>query len=129
MSGAAEQTDPALPVIADLHLGLSELHCEQGGLDAATRHLERGEELSKHAALRETPYRRCLAGARLRQAQADPDGALVLLDEAERLYVRGVVPDVRPIAALKARGWVALGRLAEALGWAHGQGLSVDVDS
>ncbi|MDQ3811721.1 MAG: tetratricopeptide repeat protein, partial [Chloroflexota bacterium] len=112
---AMQQGDPALPGIADLHLGLSELHCEQGDLDAATRHLQRGEELSKHAALRETPYRRCIAGARLRQAQGDLDGALVLLDEAERLYVRGVVPDVRPIAALKARGWVAQGRLAEAL--------------
>ena len=125
---AMEQTDPALPGIADLHLGLSELHCEQGDLDAATRHLQRGEELSKHAALRETPYRRCVAGALLRQAKADPDGALVLLDEAERLYVRGVVPDVRPIAALKARGWVVQGRLAEALDWAHGRGLSVDDD-
>jgi LuxR family transcriptional regulator, maltose regulon positive regulatory protein len=48
-----------------------------------------------------------------------------LLDEAERLHVRGVVPDVRPIAALKARGWVAHGRLAEALDWAREQGLSV----
>jgi LuxR family transcriptional regulator, maltose regulon positive regulatory protein len=120
--------DPALPGMADLHLGLSELRCEQDDLEAATRQLERGEELGMHAALRETPYRRCVARARLRQAQGDLDGALSLLDEAERLYVKGIVPDVRPIAARKARAWVARGRLAEALDWVRQKGLSADDD-
>ena len=50
------------------------------------------------------------------------------LDEAARLYGRGVVPDVRSVAALKARRWVARGCLAEALGWARRQGLSADDD-
>ena len=35
---------------------------------------------------------------------------------------------MRPVAALKARVWVAQGRLTEALGWAREQGLSVDDD-
>ena len=37
-------------------------------------------------------------------------------------------PNVRPVPALKARVWIAQGRLSEALGWAHEQGLSVDDD-
>ena len=37
-------------------------------------------------------------------------------------------PNVRPIAALKARVWVAQGRLDEALGWAREQGLSAHDD-
>ena len=32
-------------------------------------------------------------------------------------------PNVRPIAALKTRVWVAQGRLGEALGWARERGL------
>jgi LuxR family maltose regulon positive regulatory protein len=114
--------------MADLHLCLCELHCEYNDLEAAVRHLQRSEELSKNGALRHTPYRQRLARARVQQALGDLDGALGLLDEAERLYVRGVVPDVRPIAALKARWWIAAGRLAEALEWAGTRGLSVDDD-
>jgi LuxR family transcriptional regulator, maltose regulon positive regulatory protein len=51
-----------------------------------------------------------------------------MADEAERVYVRGVVPDIRPVAALKARAWVVQGRLAEALDWVRAQRLSVDDD-
>ena len=66
--------------------------------------------------------------ARIREAQGDLDGALDLLDEAERLYVSDFFPNVRPVAALKARVWVAQGRLGEALGWAREQGLSAEDD-
>jgi LuxR family maltose regulon positive regulatory protein len=120
--------DPGLPGVADLHRGLSELQLEKNDLDAATQGLQRSDELGTHTDLRETPYRRFIARARLRQAEGDLDGALALLDEAERLHVRGVVPETRPVAALKARGWVAHGRLAEALDWAGRQGLSVEDD-
>jgi LuxR family maltose regulon positive regulatory protein len=62
--------------------------------------------------------------ARIRQALGDLDGALDLLREAEPLYVSGFFPNVRPVAALKTRVWIAQGRLDEALGWACEQGLS-----
>jgi LuxR family maltose regulon positive regulatory protein len=123
---AAAHGDPAVPGTADLHLGLSDLHREGNDLAAAGRHLELGEELGKHAPLPHTPSRACVARARLRQLEGDLDGALDLLDRAERLYVRGPVPDVRPIGALRVRVWLAQGRLAEALDWVRAQGLSVD---
>ncbi len=125
---ATEQGEPVLRGTADLYLGLGELHREQGDLEAARQHLLRSEELGEQAALPDWPHRLCLAQARLKEAQGDLDGALSLLDEAERLYYRTPIPDVRPIAALKTRVWVRQGRLTEALGWARERGLSVDDD-
>jgi LuxR family maltose regulon positive regulatory protein len=40
--------------------------------------------------------------------------------------VSGFSPNVRPVAAWKARVWVAQGRLEEARGWAHEQDLSAE---
>jgi LuxR family maltose regulon positive regulatory protein len=48
------------------------------------------------------------------------------LDEAQRLYIRSPLPDFCPISALKARIWVAQGKLTKAQGWVREQGLSVD---
>src|ERR1019366_8949370 len=73
-------------------------------------------------------YRWRVAMARIRQAEGDLAGALDLLNEAERLYMGDMFPNVRPVPALKARVWIAQGSLGEALGWAHEQGLSVDDD-
>ncbi len=66
--------------------------------------------------------------ARVAQAEGNLAGALDLLNEAERLYVSDFFPDVRPVAALRARVWIAQGRFGEALGWAREQGLSADDD-
>jgi LuxR family maltose regulon positive regulatory protein len=121
---AEEQSEPVLQGTADLYLGLSELECEQGDLEAARQHLLTSKELGEHAALPELQYRSCVAQARIREAEGDLDGALDLLHEAERQYISSPVSDVRPAAALKARVWIAQGRLAEALGWAREQGLS-----
>jgi LuxR family maltose regulon positive regulatory protein len=104
------------------------VHLEQGDLEAARQHLLRSEELGEQAALADWPYRWRLAQARIKEALADLDGALDLLDEAERIYFRDPVPDVYPIAALKTRVWIRQGRLTEALGWAREWGLSVDDD-
>jgi LuxR family maltose regulon positive regulatory protein len=74
--------------------------------------------------LPQNPYRWRVAMARIQEAQGDLDGALELLEEAERLYAGDFFPNVRPVAALKTRVWIAQGRLGEALGWAREQGLS-----
>ncbi len=121
---AMAQGEPVLRGTADLYLGLSELHCEQGDLKVARQHLLTSKELGERATLPELQYRSCVAMARIREAEGDLDGALDLLHEAERQYISSPVSDVRPAAALKARVWIAQGRLAEALGWAREQGLS-----
>jgi LuxR family maltose regulon positive regulatory protein len=122
------QGEPVLQGTADLYLGLSELHREQGNLEAARQYLLRSEELGERAALPDWPYPLYLAQARIKAAQGDLDGALELLDKAERQYYRNPVPNVRPVAALKTRVWIGQGRLTEALGWAYRRDLSVDDD-
>jgi LuxR family maltose regulon positive regulatory protein len=125
---AEEQNEPVLRGTADLYLGLSELECEQGDLEAARQHLLTSKELGEHAALPELQYRSCVAQARIKEAEGDLDGALDQLYEAERQYISSPVSDMHPAAALKARVWVRQGRLTEALSWVHEQGPSVDDD-
>ena len=119
---------PILRGTADMHVGMSEIHREWGALDAAIHHLQSSKELGDHIGLPQNPYRWCVAMARIREVQGDPDAALDLLLEAERLYVGDFSPNVHPISASKTRLWIAQGRLSEALGWARAQGLSVDDD-
>ena len=123
-----DQGEPISPDTADLHRELSELYLEQGNLEAAAQHLQRSKELGEKAELPVLRYRLCIAQARLNETQGDLDGALALLDEAERLYIRTPLPDLRPISAMKARIWVAQGRLTKALEWVREQGLSPDDD-
>jgi LuxR family maltose regulon positive regulatory protein len=107
-----------------MHVALSELCYEQNDLPAALQHLQRSTDLGEFAGLPQNPYRWRVAMARLRQAQGDREGALLLLQEAEHLYVGDFSPNVRPVAAFTARVWVAQGQMDEALGWARAQGLS-----
>ena len=121
---ATEHGDPVMRGTADMYVGMSELHREYDDLEAATQHLLRSKERGEHTGFPQNPYRWRVAMARIREAEGDPDGALDLLHKAERLYASDFFPNVRPLAALKARVWVAQGRLSEALGWAREQGLS-----
>jgi LuxR family maltose regulon positive regulatory protein len=113
---------------ADLHRELSELYLEQGKLEAAAEHLQRGKGLGKKGELPVLRYRSYIAQARLKKTQGDLERALALLDEAEHLYVRSPLPDFSPIAAMKARIWVTQGRLTKAAEWVHENGLSPDDD-
>ena len=124
---AANHDAPFFLGASDLYRGLSELLCEQGDLEAAAQHLLTAEQLGKQSATTGWPHRLCIAQARMKEARGDLDGALALLEAAERQHVRNPLPD-RPIAALKARTWVRQGRLTEALAWAREQNLSPDDD-
>lgn len=125
---AAGHGAPVLRGVPDMHVGLSGVLREQGDLDAAVRHLALSDEAGEHAGLPQNRYRRCVAMARVREAEGDLDGALVLLDEAERRYVGDMFPDVRPVGALRARVLVAQGRSAEALDLVRERGVSVEDD-
>ena len=123
-----EQGGPVLRGTADMFVGMSEIARERDDLRAAAQLLLRSEELGEHTGLPQNRYRWRAAMARLREAEGNLPGALDLLNEAERLYVSDFFPNVRPVPALKARVWIAQGRLGEALGWAREQGLSADDD-
>ena len=92
-------------------VGISEVYRERNDFHSALQHLKRSEELGELKALGQNPYRRRVVMARIRAAQGDPDGALDLLNEAERLYMGDFSPNVRPVAALRARMLAAQGRL------------------
>ncbi|MEI8190027.1 MAG: LuxR C-terminal-related transcriptional regulator [candidate division NC10 bacterium] len=124
----ADQGEPPPPDAADLYRGLGELATERGELAAAAAHLLRSRELGEQGELPVWRWHWCVAQARLREAEGDLEGALGLLDEAQRLFIRTPLPDARPLAALKARIWATQGRLAEASEWARERGLSVDDD-
>lgn len=109
---------------ADMYVGMSQIACERDDLPAATAYLRRAEELGEHTWLPQNPYRWRVATARVRQAEGDLNGALALLDEALRVYVGDFSPNVRPVAATRARVLAAKGRLGEAFAWAREQGLS-----
>lgn len=123
---ASEQGNLVRRGMADLYSGMSELHCERYNLEAATEYLALSENLGKRAGLPRWEYRWCLARAQVKRAQGDLDGASNVLDEAERAYVRGPVPDLRTVSAMRARLWIVQGRLEEAMAWAREQGLSSD---
>ncbi len=118
--------DVVLRGTADMHVGMSEIFLQRDDLDAATRHLLASEELGEDAGLPQNRYRSKVAMALVRAAEGDAEAELDLLDEARRLYVGDFYPDVRPVAALRARTLLELGRILEALDWVRDRSLSTD---
>jgi LuxR family maltose regulon positive regulatory protein len=66
--------------------------------------------------------------AELRAAQGDPQTAVALLEEAERLFVADFAPNVQPIAATRARVLADAGEITPALAWARSSGLATGDD-
>ncbi len=111
---------------ADLYRGLGELYIELDDLEAASKHLLTSQKLGEQTQSTDFHHRLCVSIARLKETQGDLDGALALLDEAERGYVRSPLPIVRPIAAMRVRIWLKQGKLADAKRWEGEHGLSAD---
>lgn len=121
---ATQQDGAPLRGAADMHVGLSDVYRERNELALAARHLAESEALGELNGLPKNSYRWCVASARLLEAQGDLDGALEWLNEAEPVYVGDFSPNVRPVAAMRARLWIMSGRLAQAHEWAREQALS-----
>jgi LuxR family maltose regulon positive regulatory protein len=118
----------ALRGAVDMYVGLAALHVEHGDLPAARRDLDRARELGEHAGLPQNAYRSRVVMAQVRAAEGDLDAAVSLLDEAEQRYEGDFYPDIRPVAARRARLWIRQGRLDDVLAWAKRRDLSVTND-
>ena len=118
---ASSQSGPVLRGAADMHVGLSDLARERDDLARAAQHLLTARGLGEESGFPRYPCRWRVAAAGLREAEGDLDGALELLDEAQRVFFADMSPDTRPIAALRARWCVAHGRLSDARAWAQAQ--------
>ena len=112
--------------VADVLVGMSEIHWERNEVESARELLRRAESLGDAKGMPKNPFRRRVALSRLRLGSGDHAEAVRLLDEAERLYAADFAPDVRPVAALRARAWLAQGRLAAARQWARERELQAD---
>lgn len=109
---------------ADMHVALSVIALESGDVGCAAEHLSRADVLGEAGGLPQNPYRWRVALAWLREAQGDAATGVGLLEEAERVYVGDFSPQVRPIAAVRARMLAAGGEVAAALAWARRRGVS-----
>jgi LuxR family transcriptional regulator, maltose regulon positive regulatory protein len=125
---AAEQDGPVLRGTADMYVGMAALHRERNDLPTAAELLLRSQELGEHLGLPQNPHRWRVAMAHLCEAEGDLDAAVEFLDDAERVYAGDFSPDVQPIAAMRARVWIAQGKLDAARRWAREKGVSADDD-
>lgn len=123
---AVELEESGTPVPLTFRVGRSELRRERNDLDAASAHLRASERLTSVIGPSLDSSRWYVAMAGIRFAEGDSAAALNLLDRAEHVYASDLMPNVRPIAALRARVWIRDGRLDEALTWARERGISVD---
>ncbi len=121
---AAQHGPEAEPITAHHHLGLSMIYYQRGDDTPAAYHWKRAAELGPQTTLADWPHRWHVAQAQLKEGAGDLETALALLDEAKRVYIQSLVPDLRPIAALKARIYLKQGRTDKARAWAAERGFS-----
>lgn len=125
---ASERGEPNIRGTADMLVGMSELYYEHNDLLATAQCLAKAKEQGERTGLPQNRYRWRVAMAHIRQAKGDLNGALELLNEAERLFTTDFSPNVRPIAAMRARLYADQGRLEEALDWMREQKLTLADD-
>ena len=123
---ASAHESEAQRVIAHHYLGLAMLYHEIGDDESSAQHFQKSLALGDQSTLRDWSYRRCLALARLKESEGDLDTMLDLLDEAKRLYVTSLIPNTRPVGAIKVRIYLKQGRLSNAQEWMREHGLSIN---
>ena len=125
LAASAPGTEP-LRGTADMQVGIAGVLLERDDLGGAQECLAISRQLGEPKGLPQNAYRWRVVSARLWAAEGDLDGALALLDEAERVYDGDFSPDVAPIAATRTRLWIRRGELALARQWAEDRQLSPD---
>ncbi|MGH3458770.1 LuxR C-terminal-related transcriptional regulator [Aeromicrobium sp.] len=125
---ATESDVPHMRATADLHVALAELDRELDDLISAEAHLETARVLGERTSITENRHRWFVAMAQVRATGGDHETATRLLDQAESLYRRGFYPEVRPVAAVKARLQIAAGDMTSAHVWADHSGIDVGDD-
>jgi LuxR family maltose regulon positive regulatory protein len=128
---ALQANEPDRPVVrgtADMYVGMSELYRERDDLETSSELLVRSKELGDHLGMPQNRYRWLVAMARIREAEGDAGAAVDLLEEAERAYVGDFFPNVRPVAAARARSQLLRGEVGEAFAWVRERGLSAHDD-
>ena len=123
---AADDPLPVTRGTADMHVGLSGVAYERNDLGAAADHLRVARELGDAAGLPQNPYRWRVAQARLYAAHGDLSQAVELLTEADQVYFGDFAPNVRPVAAMRARVLLAGGDLTAASSWAAASDVASD---
>jgi len=119
-----------MPIAGQALIGLGELSRQWGDLDAATRYLLEGIELTEQWS-EVGPLEAYICLARIRWAQGDVDGAWQALEKAQELAVKFDLTDLDDltVAMFQAWMWVAQGDLGPARRWAEERDLYQYVDS
>ncbi len=125
----SDRGDPHLIGKEDLYRGVVDLYCEWNRLDDAADSLATAEKLGEIGVIRPDWYHRLnVTAARLKIAGGDLNGGLLLLDEAERHYIRSPLPPIRPVEAHRARVWIRQGMLEAAGEWARSAEVTPDTE-
>jgi LuxR family maltose regulon positive regulatory protein len=109
-----------------MHVGIAGVLLARDDLVGAAEHLAAGRRVGEHKGLPQNGYRWRVVSARLHEAEGDLDGALELLDAAERVYNGDFSPNVQPVSAVRARLRLRRGELDDAAAWARERGLSAE---
>lgn len=125
---AAQQPHVMALELPDLYRSRGDLYREMNDLQQAEDTLLLSVELGESTSLPDWQHRMYVVQAKMRWIEGDLDGALALLDEAERQFRLTPLPDAQPASAWRARIWIEQGKLDQAHAWVQQQGLSVDDD-
>jgi LuxR family transcriptional regulator, maltose regulon positive regulatory protein len=113
-----------VPTAGTAHVGMAEVLYQRDQLDEALRHVEAGIALCRQLTSTQALGQGLATLAWIRQARADPAGALAAMEEARRAFPD---PDAvslsNPVPAERARLLLAHGEVAEAAGWTRDLGL------
>jgi LuxR family maltose regulon positive regulatory protein len=126
LTTATANGEPYPRATADLHTWLADLAVGRNDLAEAEDELATAAALAERASITENQHHWPTVAAGVRAAQGEHDHALQLLDEAARLYRPGFYPDLRPLAAVKARVHLSRGDLDAVLRWAAESDVELD---